>query len=114
MLEFILASPAVWGLLGALMYALPKLLAGAYSAAARGGSWVICALEFLAALFGGVAAAVVFTPWGIEYLARSFEREAAPHDLRGIAFLLGMVANRAAPLLVEWIGERIAGRRGKA
>lgn len=115
MLEAILESPALWGLLGALFYALPRLVAGAYAAEARGAPWARCILEFLIALFGGVVFAVALTPWAVEYAARTFGREAEGHDLWASAFLIGMVANPAAPRLVEWLGDRVGGgRRGKA
>ena len=106
MLAAISQSPAVWGLLGALIYALPKLAAGVYSAVERGAPWRMCLFEFVIAVFVGVVAAEAFTPWGLEYLSRMLDRPTRDHDLRGAALLIGIAANPGSGRVVDLVLKR--------
>lgn len=107
MIEFLKSSPAVFGLLGALMYAAPKLGACIYSSKARGVGFGLCLFEFFIAIFVGTVAAEVFTPWGLEYLAGFLKRETGGHDLRAASVMLGLLANPAVPRLVAFAESRL-------
>lgn len=95
-------SPALWGFLGAFIYAAPRLIAGAVAARQAGrGPWVSAA-EFLAAIVTGAIAAAAFGPPTAGLAGRT-----AQQDLNAICALWGLVFNRAAPQLVESLSSAV-------
>lgn len=88
------SSPAVWGFLGAFIYAAPRLTACVVAAqAARGGS-LVCLLEFFTASGVGAVAAAAFAPTLAHLVG-------ADRDINAISAMIGLIANRTAPKLVE-------------
>lgn len=105
MLHDLAASPAFWGFLGALMYAGPRVIAGVFTRRERGlGPWEPI-LEFVAAVFVGTVTAEAFTAWALQH----FKLE-EPHHLRGVGVMLGLLANPAAPRVVDLVAGRLLGR----
>lgn len=93
---------ALWGLLGAFVYAAPRLVV-AFSEQREGPPvlWLPVA-EFVIALACGPIGAAGFTQ-----LIADFIRKSNPADLRAIALVIGMVANPLAPSIVHLVGEGI-------
>lgn len=98
-------SAALWGFLGAFMYAGPRTVVAIYAARERGLRWGGHAAEGLIALLVGTIAAEAFAPWIQDYLKRT-----SAHDLRALGVMLGLVANRAAPTLVDLVAGKLMKR----
>jgi hypothetical protein len=92
---------ALWGFLGAFVYAAPRLLV-AFSEERPGRKWWFPLLEFAVALaFGPIGAS------GFTQIVADVVRQTNGADLRAIALVIGMVANPLAPSVVHLVGEGI-------
>ena len=105
MLAELAGSAALWGFLGAFMYAAPRTVVAIYAARERGLRWSGHVAEGVIALVVGTIAAEAFTAWIQDYLNRS-----SPHDLRALGVMLGLVSNRAAPTLVDLVAGKLMKR----
>lgn len=99
--------PAVWGLLGAVIYAGPKLTTCLY-ASEEPRHMPRCAIEAATALVTGTVAAAAFAPWIARYI-----HAPTAQDLRAIAAAVGMLANTTAPTIIRflssWVATRVKG-----
>lgn len=95
-------SVAIWGFLGAFVYAAPKLVACIYSAKTNGTGWTLCAATFVVAILTGPIMAAAFVPAIAEIIARTGD-----HDMRALATAAGMIANPIAPDLVKRMSGRV-------
>jgi hypothetical protein len=93
---------AVWGFLGAFVYAGPKLVACVYSAKSSGAGWSFCAVTFIVAMVIGPIMAAAFVPMIAAFIARTAE-----HDVRALATVVGMIANPIAPDLVKRMSGKV-------
>jgi hypothetical protein len=100
---------ALWGLLGAFVYAAPRLVVAIGEAQAVGRSAFRQLAEFLVALAFGPIFSVGFGPWAAHWL----EKEGHP-ETRALALVIGMVANPLAPALVKVATGEILRRAGGA
>lgn len=91
----------VWGLAGAFIYAGPNLLLCIQKCRAEGCPITDCIMEFVVAMVIGGLAAEISAP----YLS-AFLRQTEPHQVRAIAGVVGLVANRAAPGLINILSAR--------
>lgn len=100
---------AIWGLLGAFVYAAPRLILSAAEAKVAGRhAWTQFA-EFLVALSFGPIFSSGFGPWAAFYV----KLEGA-HEIRAVALVIGMVANPLAPAVVKLASGDILRRLGGA
>lgn len=99
LLDLVLAAPAFWGAAGAFIYAGPRWLACAYPA--KGLAWR-CTLEAAIAIAVGLVAAAAFARWTLHLLHQ------APGDLPAVAAMVGLLANRLAPMLVDGLSTAAA------
>lgn len=102
-----LVAWALWGLLGAFVYAAPRLLVAWGESRAAGTGVLPHLIEFVVALTFGPIFAAGFGEWGAGYLGWT-----EPRSLRAVSLVIGMVANPVAPLLVNLVTGGIAGRLG--
>lgn len=96
---------ALWGLLGALMYAGPNMILCLYQCrqAEKHPGW--CIADFFMALVIGAGAAAGGTYWGADFLGAD-----DPHKIPGIAILIGLLANPLAPGLIRVVPKSILRR----
>lgn len=87
---------ALWGLLGAFIYAAPRFSACYFASRQSEGSSVQCGVDLVLSLAVGTAAAVVVSPWIQNYFHRQGD-----HEVRAIAAMVGLLANPVAPRLVN-------------
>lgn len=85
---------ALWGALGAFIYAAPKFSACFFTARQTGGSSLVCSVEATISMLTGIFASVVVSPWLYTFLGRTGE-----HEIRAISALVGLLANPVAPKL---------------
>lgn len=85
---------ALWGLLGAFIYAAPKFSACFFAARQEGGSVVVCAVEGFISLAIGTIASPLVAPWLQNFLKRD-----GSHETMAIAAVVGLLANPVAPKL---------------
>lgn len=97
--------PALWGLLGAVIYAAPRFTACFFSARETGGPWTRCAAEAVTALLTGAIAAAAFGGW----LAR-FIHQTGPGDNEAVCAVIGLLANPTAPGVIEALSGRVLNR----
>jgi hypothetical protein len=95
-------SPALWGFLGAFIYAAPRLTACIFASRQAGVGWFLCGFEFALALLIGVAAALPFAP-----LAASVLKVSDQAQIRAIAATIGLLANPAAPKVIDILSGRM-------
>jgi hypothetical protein len=95
---------AFWGLLGAFVYAAPRLLVVLAEKAPTKPVWIHLA-EFLLALCLGPIGASAFTPIVAEIIGWHGDA-----NLRATALVVGMVANPIAPTVVNLVGDMILHR----
>ena len=105
---WVLNQPALWGFLGAFIYAAPNLIVCVFEARSSGGSSLRCWLEFVVALMVGTIAAAAFSPalhmmWSLG--AREY--------LTGIATMIGLTANVVAPKIVRLAPDAIEQRMSR-
>lgn len=100
---------ALWGLLGAFVYAAPRLLvAWGDSKATEARLWVP-ASEFVVALAFGPIFSVGFGPFAATRINLG---SIGVEGLRAVALVIGLVANPIAPLIVKWATGDILRRLG--
>lgn len=87
-----LHEPAVWGFLGAFIYAGPRLAACIMSCRETGVNWALCLLEFAFALATGAIAAAAFSATAMNLIHVS--------DTTAIATTIGLLANPIAPKMI--------------
>lgn len=97
--------PALWGACGAIIYAAPRLTVCLFAARSDGKRWFECGcvFEFIVALLIGTIAALAFGPW----IGASILKATDPGQLRAIATGIGLLANPAAPRVIEILNGRI-------
>lgn len=99
---------ALWGFLGAFVYAAPRLSVAIGEAKAGGEQDITKHLiEFAISLTFGPIFATAGGEWVADHLGRT-----ALAELRGLAFVIGLTANPVAPVLVKAISGDILGRIG--
>lgn len=108
MFDVLIASPATWGLAGAFVYAGPLLIACVYASNLSGGKCLKCVAEFFVAMLIGVIAAAAIAPLVQELLHKNSQAW-----LRMIAGFIGLLANRTAPLVVDYAPSAITDRLKK-
>ncbi|HEY3694188.1 hypothetical protein [Phenylobacterium sp.] len=96
-MEHLFVQPAVWGFLGAFIYAGPRLSACIASPKEHGESPFACLVEFAIALIVGAIGAAAFAPWIIVSRGLTEAR-----DLNAVAVLIGLMANPTAPTLISF------------
>lgn len=95
MLVAIAASAGLWGFLGAFIYAGPQFATCVFASQETHAGWLKCGLEFVIALIIGVIGAEAFGALILEMLHRD-----GPSDLRAVATIIGLLANKVAPMIV--------------
>lgn len=95
-------APGLWGLLGALIYAGPRLTACLFTRQTGEHRAWGCLLEFGLAMLIGAIAAEAFGPWVQEFLQRK-----GHHELRAICAMLGLLANPMAPRVIDALSGRV-------
>ena len=97
-------QPALWGFLGAIIYAAPKLTTCAYSEA--GAPHVRrCVIEAGTALLIGTVTAAAFQPWLAGYLHAT-----TPQDTKAMSAMIGMLANTTAPGIIKFLSDNVLTR----
>jgi hypothetical protein len=86
-----------WGLAGAFIYAGPRWVIALASRQETRVTAVICTMEMLVALGVGTAAAAAFGPLGSKVALTTLQVQ----DDNAVCALLGLFANRLAPMLVD-------------
>lgn len=98
---------ALWGLLGAFVYAAPRLLVAWGESRVAGAPLLPHLIELAVALTFGPIFAAGFGEFGAGYLGWE-----EPRALRAVSLVIGMVANPVAPVLVNLASGEIIGRLG--
>ncbi len=100
-----------WGLAGAFIFAAMELLAGLFEARAPAErpARVHHLLKFFVALATGAICAEAFTPWAtaLPFLGDMISNGGDPGRLHGIAAMIGLMANSAAPRIAEALNKKI-------
>lgn len=100
----VLTWPAMWGLLGAMIYASTKLTTCAF--ADEGHQHLIrCFAEAFTSLCIGTISAAAFAPWLCAYMHAN-----APQDIRALSAVIGMLANSTAPGIINFLSETVLTR----
>jgi len=100
---------ALWGLLGAFVYAAPRLLVAWGESRTAGAPVLPHFIEFLVALSFGPIFSAALGEWGAGYVGMT-----EPRSLRAVSLVLGMVANPVAPVLISLVSGNIVARLGAA
>ncbi len=100
----VMAWPAAWGFLGAIIYAVPKLTTCLY-AEAGAPHLRRCFVEVITALLIGTVTAAAFQPWLAGYLHAT-----APQDTKAMSAMIGMLANSTAPPIIKFLGDTVINR----
>lgn len=95
---------AIWGLLGAFVYAAPRLIVTLSEERAPSKRWMPWAEFFISLVTGPIGSA------GFAQLVGITIHQTAVADLRAIALVIGMVANPVSPAIVHLVGENILHR----
>ena len=88
-------APALWGFLGAVIYAAPRLSVCLFSKE-PGAKALRCLIEAVTALMIGAIAAAAFSEWIIRFL-----HLAQILDLRAVAATIGALATPTAPAIIN-------------
>lgn len=99
-----------WGLAGAFIFAAPELTAGLFEDRARANHAprLQHILRFVVALATGAICAESFSAWVLAWpLIEAMLKNDDPASLRGIATMIGLIANSAAPGIVRALNKRI-------
>lgn len=99
---------ALWGFLGAFVYAAPRISV-AFGESSAGASQPLrkYVYEFVVALTFGPIFALAAGEWLAQHLGRT-----ALFELRALAFVIGLASNPIAPILVKAVKGDILGRLG--
>ena len=92
----ILDMPALWGFLGAFIYAGPRFSACYWQCKDKKIGWARCLLDMVVSLAVGTVASFALAEWAQALLNRP-----GAHELRAISALIGLLANRLAPKVVD-------------
>ena len=95
---------AFWGVLGAFVYAAPRLLVSISDFKPDRRAWMPWGEFAIAMLIGAIGAAACGG------LVASTIHQTQSADLRAIGLILGMVANPVSPAIVHLVGENILHR----
>ncbi len=87
--------PAFWGLLGAIVYAAPRLTGCIYSTEGR-GHLARCCIESATALVVGTIAAAAFVP-----ALATLGHVTAPEIIRASSAAIGLLANPWLPAFIK-------------
>lgn len=87
---------ALWGLLGAFLYAGPTTARRVYAAREARGEWRWELLDLAVSLAVGTIAAVAFLPWVADFFGGLH-----PSRAPGAAVIVGLLANPIRPGLIE-------------
>lgn len=100
---------ALWGALGAFIYAAPKFSACFFSAKQAGTTSLVCLVEMFVCMLVGTASSIAVAPWIYAFLERDGE-----HEIRAICAVVGLLANPVAPKLfnVETLISILRGMKG--
>lgn len=104
-----LVAWALWGLLGAFVYAAPRLLVAWGESRAAGQAPHPHFFEFVVALSFGPIFSSALGEWGAGYVGMT-----EPRALRAVSLVLGMVANPVAPVIIALVSGNIIARLGAA
>lgn len=85
---------ALWGFLGAFIYAAPRFSACFFASRQAGTTSVVCLVEGLICLAIGTIASPLVAPWLQQFLKRD-----GGHETMAIAAIVGLLANPVAPKL---------------
>jgi hypothetical protein len=96
------AQAVMWGTLGAVVYAAPRLLACVIANLKTQHGWIVCAAEAVIALVVGAISAGAVAPWFQGVLFKGGGQE----TMRVTAAMIGLIANRAAPKIIDGVLER--------
>lgn len=103
MLSSLIEAPFVWGFMGAFVYAAPRLSACVFAARQTGVGWFDCGFEFVVALATGAVAAAALGP----EITISVLKTTDPAHARAVASGIGLLANPAAPKIIDILTGRI-------
>lgn len=95
---------AIWGVMGAFVYAAPRLLVSLSDQKPDRRAWMPWAEFVIAITIGAIGAAAC------SGLVASTIHQTQSADLRAIGLIVGMVANPVAPAIVHLVGENILHR----
>lgn len=101
----LLQEPALWGFLGAFVYAAPRASACYFAARDNSGHWGRCLVDAVFAMIIGIVAAASLEPWIAHKLGDESMRQ-----LRAISTVLGLLANPMAPGVVDALSGRLLRR----
>jgi hypothetical protein len=101
---------AIWGFLGAFIYAAPRWTACLATTRPTGHTIGFCTLELVTALLVGSVAAACFGRLALTFIHIA--------DDNGVASVIGLLANTSSPMIVKRlsgivaaaVGERIAAK----
>ena len=96
MLAYIAELPAFWGFMGAFIYAAPRFSACYWQCRDTQSGWGRCLFDAVVALCVGSIAAFALAEWTKAILNRTGD-----YELRAISALIGLLANRLAPKVVD-------------
>lgn len=99
-------QPAIYGFLGALIYASMKVTACVYDNDPTHGPRSKCFVEAAVALLVGTISAAVFEPWLAGYVLHT----TAPQETRAMSAVIGLLANQTAPGIIQFLGETLLTR----
>lgn len=105
-------TSAMWGALGAFIFAGPRLSACLYTSRVDGGPISKCILDFVVSVSTGAICAAAGGAWAAEVLG-ALDPYKFPAVAAGIGFFANKVAPYAldkAPGLFDWLIARITGR----
>lgn len=105
MLDEIAKEPWLWGFLGAFVYAVPRASACFFAARDAKTPWARCIVDGMIALVIGPFAAEAVGPW-VAHLVH----DESLRELRAISAVIGLLANPAAPGVVEALSGRLLRR----
>ena len=104
-LEDVLGSPSFWGLLGAIFFAAPKLIACLYGNEEGRRHAGRCVAETTVALVVGTIAAAAFSPWLVKYVGAK-----TPQEAKAMSTLVGILANPIGPGVISFLSESVLTR----
>lgn len=96
---------ALWGFMGAFIFAGPNLTLCLYQCHKAGKHPLWCLADCIVALAIGAVAAAGGTVWGADFLGAD-----DPQKVPGIAILIGLIANPLAPGLIRVVPKSILRR----
>lgn len=102
----LIQQPALWGVLGAFIYAAPRWVACLVACRESGAPGWLCTLEFAVALGTGAIAAAAFSAAALGLTGLK--------DANAISAMIGLLANPTAPALVNKLSAVVGSTLGAA